>query len=362
MKFFDAFSGYGGFHLGIKRAIPDAECIGNSEINKYAQAVYKYHFGGNNVDSIERGADGQSESDATQSGQTRPGLESTPRQDADAENGSTGQLHTIKSQGVLNYGDITTIAPDELPDFDLFCGGFPCQAFSIAGKRLGFDDTRGTLFYEIARIIKTKRPAYLLLENVKGLLSHDSGRTFETILRTLAELGYDLEWQVLNAKNFGVPQNRERVFIVGYLGGIGRRQIFPIRKDDQIHHEQNEADPGRPQAEISTTLKAAGNIQAADTFIVHNVYGGFKEKEVREFHDISPTIRTPQGGGHLPSLVTGTKIRRLTPTECERLMGLPDGWTKMGEFVGGGLTRNVGQPAIQIMRKRSRGQCSRRNN
>ena len=104
-----------------------------------------------------------------------------------------------------------------MPDFELICGGFPCQSFSIAGKRRGFDDTRGTLFFEIARIAAVKRPKYLLLENVPGLLSHDSGRTFATILSTLDELGYDVAWQVLNSANFHVAQSRKRVFIVGFL-------------------------------------------------------------------------------------------------------------------------------------------------
>lgn len=131
-------------------------------------------------------------------------------------------------KGHTNYGDATTINERQLPDFDLLVGGFPCQAFSVAGKRHGFNDTRGTLFFDIARILKHKRPRHLVLENVKGLLSHDSGKTFSTILGVLTDIGYDVEWQVLNAKDFGVPQNRERVFIVGHLGGKCRRQVFPI--------------------------------------------------------------------------------------------------------------------------------------
>src|SRR5260370_40385618 len=123
---------------------------------------------------------------------------------------------------------IVDVPAGDIPDHELLCGGFPCQAFSIAGKRLGFADTRGTLFFEISRILAAKRPAYLLLENVKGLLSHDDGRTFQTILRTLVELGYDLQWQVCNSKNFGVPQNRERGFIIGYAGGQPRPEVFPL--------------------------------------------------------------------------------------------------------------------------------------
>ena len=140
--------------------------------------------------------------------------------------------------------DIRTIAADSIPDFDMLCGGFPCQAFSIAGKRRGFEDTRGTLFFEIARIIKAKRPKIVFLENVKGLLSHgqstfktawhsersEGGKTFQIIIETLSELGYDVQWMVLNSKFFGVPQNRERVFIIGSLRGTGRPEILPFRQ------------------------------------------------------------------------------------------------------------------------------------
>ncbi len=116
----------------------------------------------------------------------------------------------------MYYDDARKIDPNELLDFDLICGGFPCQSFSIAGKRGGFDDARGTLFFEIAKIAAAKKPKYLLLENVPGLLSHDQGRTFATILGTLDELGYDVTWEVLNSANFGVAQSRKRVFIIGF--------------------------------------------------------------------------------------------------------------------------------------------------
>ena len=122
------------------------------------------------------------------------------------------------TKGELFFEDARTIVPEELPDIDLICGGFPCQSFSIAGKRGGFEDARGTLFFEIARIARVKRPKYLLLENVPGLLSHDGGRTFAVILGTLDELGYNVAWQVLNSANFFVPQSRERVFLICYLG------------------------------------------------------------------------------------------------------------------------------------------------
>ena len=116
--------------------------------------------------------------------------------------------------GMPTAGDITKIAAEDVPNHDLLTAGFPCQAFSVAGKRLGFEDTRGTLFFEIARIAKEKRPKVLLLENVKGLISHNKGNTIETIVRVLNGIGYTVDFQVLNSKYFGVPQNRERIFFV----------------------------------------------------------------------------------------------------------------------------------------------------
>lgn len=127
------------------------------------------------------------------------------------------------------FNDASKINTDKMPGFDLFVGGFPCQPFSVAGKRRGFEDTRGTLFYHIARIIKAKKPAAFLLENVPGLLSHNEGETYKTILETLSELGYCLEWCVHNSADFGVPQQRRRVFIVGYLDFRCAGKIFPIK-------------------------------------------------------------------------------------------------------------------------------------
>ena len=166
IRFFDMFAGIGGFRSGLE-AVGGFECIGHCEIDKYANQAYNAMY---------------------------------------------------DTEGEVFFADARTIDPGALPDIDLICGGFPCQSFSIAGKRRGFaDDARGTLFFEIARLAAAKRPAFLLLENVPGLLSHDGCRTFATILSTLDELGYDVAWQVLNSKDFGVPQSRKRVYIVGYL-------------------------------------------------------------------------------------------------------------------------------------------------
>jgi len=196
-------------------------------------------------------------------------------------------------KGELHEGDITTVDAGTIPNHDLLVGGFPCQAFSIAGKRGGFEDTRGTMFFQIARICRVKRPKYLLLENVKGLLSHDEGNTYATIIATLDELGYDCQWQVLNSKNFGVPQNRERVFIIGHLRGERRPEVFPI---------------GEGGGESDTTPREA------------------RESGERVFDYAANTLtkRDYKGGNQL--LQEGVRIRRLTPTECCRLQSFPDHW------------------------------------
>ncbi len=176
MKYLDLFSGAGGFRSAFEQ-IPGTECVGHCEIDVHADKSYRALF------------------------------------------------HT---EGEWFCNDARQIDTAGLPDFDLVCGGFPCQSFSIAGHRKGFEDTRGTLFFEIARILKARKPPFVLLENVPGLLSHDEGRTFAVILGTLSRLGYHVEWQVLNSKDFGVPQSRQRVFIVGYLGAGCAGKILPI--------------------------------------------------------------------------------------------------------------------------------------
>lgn len=150
------FAGIGGFRAGLTRA-GGFQCVGHCEIDKYAEASYR-------------------------------------------------AIHDIRKEERY-YPDARAIDPNDLPDFDLLCGGFPCQAFSLAGRRKGFDDARGTLFFEIARLAETRRPSYLLLENVPGLLNHDGGRTFAAILSALSDLGYHVEWAVLNAQLCSAEHN-----------------------------------------------------------------------------------------------------------------------------------------------------------
>lgn len=136
------------------------------------------------------------------------------------------------------WEDATKIIPGELPDFDLLCAGFPCQSFSIAGKQLGFNDLRGTMFFEIARIAKEKRPKLLFLENVAGLLNHDKGKTFQIILETLSQMGYDAQWQVLDSRYF-VPQGRKRIFIIANLRTEPIGKILPIGEISDLFEKES---------------------------------------------------------------------------------------------------------------------------
>lgn len=225
MRYFSLFSGIGGFELGITAAYEQGQ---NRGVGGHGQADVRMERTGSKKRDLPRNDSALPE---------RPNRHPRDRARPVCVGYSEIDKYAIEIYqkhfpNHKNYGDITSINTDDLPDFDLLVGGFPCQAFSIAGRRGGFEDARGTLFFEIARLAKAKRPRLLLLENVKGLLSHDGGRTFRVIIATLDELGYDLQWQVLNSKNHGVPQNRERVLIVGHLRGTCRPEVFPLTDED----------------------------------------------------------------------------------------------------------------------------------
>ena len=237
MKFLDLFAGIGGFRLGLTNQ--GHECIGFCEIDKFARKSYKAIY---------------------------------------------------KTEGEIEFHDIRQVTDQDFRQLrgqvDIICGGFPCQAFSLAGRRLGFEDTRGTLFFEIARAAKQIQPRFLFLENVKGLLSHDKGETFRTILTTLDELGYDVEWQVLNSKDFQVPQNRERIFIIGHSRRYRSRFLFPLRRESS-----------------STGLERLGNINPS----VKGMNG-----EVYLTSGLAPTLTGGKGEG------TKIAIPVLTPDRLEK--------------------------------------------
>ena len=266
MKLIELFAGVGGFRYGLEKASDKFKIVWANEIDRYACQIYRKNYGG----------------------------------------------------GELYEGDITKVKTDDIPDHDLLCAGFPCQSFSIAGRRRAFLDTRGTLFFEIARICREKKPRYILLENVKGLLSCESGGTFQTILKVLSDIGYILQWQVLNSKNFGVPQNRERVFIIGHLRGTRRPEVFPIT-----------------QSSRGNLKYSGGVISAREKWLKDGKTSSRNFSQGQRIYSpkgISQTLAGNAGGqgGKTGLYETGAKIRRLTPTECCRLQGFPDSWCNIG--------------------------------
>ncbi|WP_273753522.1 DNA (cytosine-5-)-methyltransferase [Leuconostoc mesenteroides] len=320
MKFLDLFSGIGGFRLGLERS--GHTPVGYVEIDKFARQSYQAMY---------------------------------------------------NTDGEWTAEDINKVTDEEWRKFngtvELIAGGFPCQSFSIAGKREGFlNQTKGTLFFEVARAVKQIKPRFVFLENVKGLLNHDKGNTFRTILNTFDELGYDVEWRIYNSKDFGVPQNRERVYIIGHLRGDSGREVFPFT--------------GKGRAFNKATLKQIGNISSSNSFgvrepkvaipvltpdRVNKLQNGRRFKEngdpsftltaqdkhgvmvkeaTRKGYDVatvgdsinisqpnSKTRRGRVGHGIANTLLTGSeqatltsnyRIRKLTPRECWRLQAFPD--------------------------------------
>lgn len=264
--FVSLFRGIGGFDLGLTYA--GWECVWSNDINEDANKIYHKNF------------------------------PQTPGYD----------------------GSIQDVNPQDIPDHTLLCGGFPCQPFSLAGKRKGFKDIRGTLFFEIIRVLKAKRPPIFLLENVDGIRNHDNGDTFETILRTLGNLGYILQWEVLDSKCW-VPQHRERVFIVGHLGKERFRKIFPLSET----YPRNHIPHAKTQAKrewVSTTLYTRDD-RGDGTYIMllDNLGGNIKERIKKA--DYTWTL-----GGSETAVSENGCYRKLTPIERERLQGFPDGWTE----------------------------------
>ena len=210
IRYFSIFSGIGGFEYGMEQSRHSFECVGYSEIDKYARQIYERHY----------------------------------------------PNHPY-------YGDARLINTKDLPQFDLLVGGFPCQSFSIAGKGRGFDDTRGTLFFEVARILKDKRPRYFLLENVRNLLSHNKGETFKTVIGVLSNLGYNTQWEILNSKNHGVPQNRERIFLKGYLGRECGEEILHQRRSCEENNARISNRKHKPDVIIKGNTSNTGHLGGA---------------------------------------------------------------------------------------------------
>lgn len=286
-KFIDLFAGIGGFRLALQNL--GGKCVYTSEKDKYSKKTYEANF------------------------------------------------------GEVPFGDITLDSTKAyIPDgFDILCAGFPCQAFSIAGRRGGFEDTRGTLFFDVAEILRTKQPKAFFLENVKGLVSHDRGRTLRTILHVLREdLGYFVpEPQILNAKDYGVPQNRERIFIVGFRKDLGvDSYTYPEPSDhkpilEDILEEEEVASRYYLSAQYLSTLKqhkarhkSKGNGFGYEIIpregISHAVVCGGMGRERNLVCDERLTDFIPTT--HIRGKINNEFIRRTTPREWARLQGFPD--------------------------------------
>jgi len=291
LKAIDLFAGIGGIRLGFTQAFGEnIEFVFSSEIDKYACQTYATNFGD------------------------------------------------------IPHGDITQIDEKDIPKHDIILAGFPCQAFSIAGKRLGFEDTRGTLFFDVARIIKYHKPKVVFLENVKGLLNHDRGNTFKVMKEVLEELGYKVYAEVLNAKDFGVPQNRERVYIVGFLDSSVKFEFpKPVELNKKIHDCLTEViDEKYYYKNKPIYEKIKNEIVSSDT-----IYQ-WRRQYVRENKsNVCPTLTANMGtGGHnVPLILDKHGIRKLTPRECLNFQGYPAEY-KLPKIADSQLYKQVGNSVV----------------
>lgn len=290
-KFIDLFAGLGGFRIALENL--GCKCVFSSEINKHACEIYKKNFNEN------------------------------------------------------PFCDITTLNPKNIPDFDILCAGFPCQAFSVAGKQKGFEDTRGTLFFDLCRIIEYKKPSFLILENVKNLTTHNNKNTFKTIEETLDNIGYNISYKILNAKDFGVAQSRERIIIVGIKKSLNVKFEFKapkfqlVKLKDFIFNKELIVDK-----EKYTILDSNIQIEQKSGLIFcgyfnKNTRNGVKANQLhlsrthkqnnRIYHinGIHPTLSSQETSGRY-YIYDNKNVFKLSLEDCFYLMGFPDSYIKIG--------------------------------
>lgn len=292
IKFIDLFCGIGGFRLGLEAN--GFECVFSADINKHACEMYKYNFG----------------DDPT--------------------------------------CDITTLDSKTLPNFDVLCGGFPCQAFSSAGKKMGFNESRGTLFFDVLRILQDKNPKAFILENVKNLKAHDGGKTFKVIYESLVSLGYNVSFKILNARDFGVAQNRERIILVGLKDGLFNFEDIEYKNhvllDDSldvfgIHEYLDKSEYtliDNPKKQGLSGLEFVGyrnkNIRKvgvrAETLHLSRVHK--QPNRIYSVRGTNPTLSAQEISGRYFILDIENRVRKLTLNECYRLMGFPNDFKKVG--------------------------------
>lgn len=274
--FIDLFAGIGGFRLALEGY--DGVCIYSSEWDKRSQSTYQKNF------------------------------------------------------GEIPFGDITKIDASEIPKHDVLCAGFPCQAFSISGKRQGFEDTRGTLFFDIARIIQHHKPKILFLENVKNFARHDGGKTLRVVLKTLDDLGYRVNYQILRSSDFGVPQARERIYFIAFRKDLNVKKFaFPTKfKETQTVRDILEKGPVPQENYITRTdIKLVKNFTILDRRRpkqIGTINKGGQGERIYSIDAAGITLSAHGGGAASKTgayLVDG-KIRKLTPRECARMQGFPE--------------------------------------
>ena len=291
VKFIDLFCGIGGIRLGMESQ--GFKCVMSSDINSECQRTYEENF------------------------------------------------------GEMPLGDITQIDAKDIPAHDILCAGFPCQPFSISGKQKGFEDTRGTLFFEICRIIVEKKPKVVFLENVKHLVHHDHGKTLEVILNKLEDLGYTVNWKVLNGADFGVPQNRERIIIVGSLKGkFDFDSVKTKPRGRLIDYLDQEGEFEYLKPEEYTLLEDTKQQPGSGL-----IFAGYRNKSIRKVgvrpgtehlsrvhkqpnriysvYGIHPTLPSQETSGRYFILTEDNRVRKLTLNECWRIMGFPEEYKKI---------------------------------
>lgn len=265
MKFIDLFAGIGGIKLGFKSYF--GSCVFSSEWDKYAQITYQFNF------------------------------------------------------GYKPSGDITKIDEKQIPKFDILLAGFPCQPFSNAGLKKGFEDTRGTLFFDIARIIKHHKPKVIFLENVKAFKNHNKGNTFKVVKETLEDMGYKIYFQVLNAKNFGVPQNRERIYIIGFLDNVDFNFPKPLNKKVKLGDILDKKVDKKYT--ISDKLWAGHQRRKKEHKAKGNGFGYSMFNEDSEYTS-TMSARYYKDGSEILIEQKGKNPRKITPREASRLQGFPE--------------------------------------
>lgn len=267
-KFIDLFAGIGGIRLPFERR--GGKCVLTSEWDKHAQKTYE-------------------------------------------------AFHGDKPKG-----DIHQIQNEDIPSFDVLLAGFPCQPFSHAGLRQGFSDTRGTLFFEIERILEHKKPKAFLLENVKGLKTHDKGRTLQTIMEHLKQLGYHASYQILNAKDFGLPQNRERIYIVGFLNDQDQRRFSFPQPTGQTTQVGQILEPQPPAKYTISNDLWAGHQRRKKMHLEKGNGFGYSMFNAQSTHTNTISARYYKDGSEILIEQANQNPRKLTPYECARLQGFPD--------------------------------------